>query len=99
MSAMNIVRLRTRPGCEQRLIDYHRNADTSGFSGYRHGWLVHTGERNFYMVGEWDDFASIERSRPAMIGVLDGMRELLEVLGGGLGVTDPVSGEVVAEIT
>jgi hypothetical protein len=30
-----------------------------------------------------------------MIAVLDGMRDLLEDLGGGLGLTDPVSGEVV----
>jgi hypothetical protein len=34
-------------------------------------------------------------ARPQMLAVLDGMRGLLEELGGGLGVTDPVSGEVV----
>lgn len=31
-----------------------------------------------------------------MIGTLDRFRHMLEDLGGGLGVTDPVSGEVVA---
>jgi hypothetical protein len=30
--------------------------------------------------------------------MLDEVRELLEDLGGGLGVTDPVSGEVVVEM-
>jgi hypothetical protein len=33
-----------------------------------------------------------------MIGLLDGSRAMLEDLGGGLGVTDPVSGPVVVEI-
>jgi hypothetical protein len=33
-----------------------------------------------------------------MIGMLDTMREHLEDLGGGLGVTDPVSGEVVVKL-
>jgi hypothetical protein len=33
-----------------------------------------------------------------MTGILDGFRALLETLGGGLGVTDPVSGEAVIEI-
>jgi hypothetical protein len=33
-----------------------------------------------------------------MIALLDRFREILEDLGGGLGVTDPVSGEVVAKL-
>ena len=36
--------------------------------------------------------------RPKMIGILDGVRGMLEDLGGGLGVTDPVSGPAVVEI-
>ena len=32
-----------------------------------------------------------------MIGFLDEVRDCLEDLGGGLGVTDPVSGEAVVE--
>jgi hypothetical protein len=33
-----------------------------------------------------------------MIGILDSFRDDLEDLGGGLGVTDPVSGEVVVKL-
>ena len=36
---------------------------------------------------------SIVAARPQMIAQLDKVRPLLEDLGGGLGVTDPVSGE------
>jgi hypothetical protein len=38
-------------------------------------------------------------ARPHMIATLDSFRNMLEDLGGGLGVTDPVSGEVVLEMT
>jgi len=34
-----------------------------------------------------------------MIGLLDGMRGYLEDLGNDLGVTDPVSGEVVVTLS
>jgi hypothetical protein len=33
-----------------------------------------------------------------MIGILDGFRERLEDVGGGLELTDPVSGEVVIKL-
>jgi hypothetical protein len=33
-----------------------------------------------------------------MINILDGFRDHLEDLGGGLGLTDPVSGEVVVKL-
>jgi len=42
--------------------------------------------------------ASMAAARPQMIATLDGFRDTLEDLGGGLGVTDPVSGEVVLEL-
>jgi hypothetical protein len=36
--------------------------------------------------------------RPKMSKILDSMREVLEDLGGGLGLTDPVSGGSVLEV-
>jgi hypothetical protein len=41
---------------------------------------------------------ALVKARPTMIGVLDTFRADLEDLGGGLGVTDPVSGEVVLSL-
>ena len=46
-------------------------------------------------IGEWTDMDAIANARPKMIAILDTFREMLEDLGGGLGVTDPVSGPVV----
>ena len=58
-----------------------------------------TGDRTYCFVGKWDKFESIVAARPTMIGFLDEVRPYLEDLGNGLGVTDPVSGTVVAERT
>ena len=98
MKAFNVVRFRVKPGCDEQFIDAHRKADRKGFVGFRGGSVIKTGDRTYCYIGEWDDYASIEKSRDKMISILDKFRELLEDLGDGLGVTDAVSGEVVAEL-
>lgn len=98
MRAFNVVRMRVKPGLEGQYLAAHRDADTSGFVGFRGARLVKTGDREYCFIGEWDDLSSIEQSRERMIGVLDEFREILEDLGGDLGVTDPVSGEVILEL-
>jgi hypothetical protein len=97
MTAFNVVRFRVKPGREQAFVDAHRNLKVQ-LSGFRRGALVKTGDRTFCMIGEWDTFSSIVAARSKMIGLLDSFRDTLEDLGGGLGVTDPVSGEVVVEM-
>ena len=69
-----------------------------GFKGFLGGSLIKTGDQTFCIVGEWRNFQSLIAARPQMIAILDGLRDMLEDLGGGLGITDPVSGEVVARL-
>jgi quinol monooxygenase YgiN len=97
MAVFNVVRFRVAPGNEQRFIDAHREARFA-FEGFVAGNLVRTGERTFCVIGEWRDPQALAAARPHMIAILDTFRDLLEDLGGGLGVTDPVSGEVVARL-
>ncbi len=97
MTAFNIVRFRVKPGHEQKFIAAHRNM-RPGFKGFRGGALVRTGEHTFCIVGEWASFAKLVNARPQMIGLLDSLREHLDDLGGGLGLTDPVSGEMVVKL-
>ena len=97
MTAMNVVRFRVKPGCEQQFIDAHRGAGPN-FKGFLGGRLIKTGDRTFCVVAEWRSFDAIAAARPEMIGMLDKLRDLLEDLGGGLGVTDPVSGDVVVKL-
>ena len=97
MTAFNIVRFRVKPGREQAFIDAHQRMDPV-MPGFLRGALVRTGDRTFCMVGEWASFDRIVAARPTMIGMLDTVRDDLEELGGDLGVTDPVSGEVVVDM-
>ena len=97
MTVFNIVRFKVKPGSEQQFVEGHRKA-RPGFKGFLGANLIKTGDQNFCFVGEWRNFDSIVKARPQMIAMLDGMRDLLEDLGGGLGVTDPVSGQAVVKI-
>jgi hypothetical protein len=103
MTAYNIVRMRVKPGRDKDFLALHSNDDT-GMSqrlvknGFRKGAIVKTGDRTYCFIGEWDSFDSIAKSRDDMIKNLNAMRDMLEDLGGGLGVTDPVSGEAVLEL-
>ena len=96
MTAYNIVRFKVKPGQEDKFIAANRIEDAS-FAGFRGGALIKTGDRTYCFIGEWDGFDRIVGARDKMIGMLDSFRETLEDLGGGLGLTDPISGEAVLE--
>ena len=95
MSAFNVVRFRVKPGCEEQFIGLHRSIRPA-FKGHLGADLIQTGDRTFCLIGKWRSMEHLEAARPEMIAVLDQLRELLEDLGGGLGVTDPVAGATVA---
>jgi len=97
MAAFNIVRFRVKPGFEQQFIDKHRSVRPA-LKGFLGGNLVRTGDQTFCIVGEWRNMNSLVTARPQMIAILDELRHMLEDLGGDLGLTDPVSGEVAAKM-
>lgn len=97
MSAFNVVRFRVKPGREEHFLEVHRRAEAD-FPGSRRAMMIKTGERTYCVIGEWDSYDSIVAARPRMIALLDTFRDDLEDLGNGLGVTDPISGEVVVEM-
>ena len=97
MTAFNVVRFRVKPGQEAAFVETHRTME-SHLPGLRQFSLLKTGERSFCVIGEWDDMSALVNARAAMIGNLDRLRPLLEDLGNGLGVTDPVSGEAVLQL-
>jgi quinol monooxygenase YgiN len=97
MSAFNVVRMRVKPGRDEDYLAAHR-AIGETWPGMKAVNVVRTGERDYCVIGEWDDMAALAASRPRMIETLDSVREMLEDLGDGRGVTDPVSGESVFEV-
>jgi hypothetical protein len=66
--------------------------------GLKHANIIKTGERSFCIIAEWKDIESLANARPDMIATLNALRDTLEDLGSGLGVTDPVSGPVVLSL-
>ena len=97
MTAFNVVRFKVKPGNEQQFVDAHRKVRPA-FKGFLGGNLIKTGDQTFCFVGEWRTFQNIANARTQMIAFLDGFRDMLEDLGSGLGVTDPVSGQAVAKL-
>ncbi len=97
MTAYNVVRFRVKPGMDEAFIASQRKAMDQHLPGAESLVMIKTGERSYCLIGRWDGFDSIVGARPQMIAILDEVRGLLEDLGNGLGVTDPVSGEVVFE--
>ena len=98
MAAFNVVRFKLKPGREEEFLEAHRQADRS-WPGMRGANLIKTGDQTYCIIGEWDDMDSMAAARPNMVATLDSFRDTLEDLGGDLGVTDPVSGPVVLELS
>ena len=94
MTAFNAVRFKVKPGHDQAFLDAHKAA-SADWPGLRNANLIKTGEGSYCIIAEWTDMEALAKARPSMIATLDSFRHTLEDLGGGLGVTDPISGPVV----
>ena len=97
MTAYNVVRFRVKPGMEDKFVQNQKQAMGKAPKGAVSLAMIKTGERSYCLIGKWKSFDDIVAARPEMIAILDGVRPLLEDLGNGLGVTDPVSGPTVFE--
>ena len=98
MTAFNVVRFRVKPDRDEDFLEAHRRRKLE-WEGMRRVTIIKTGERSYCLIGQWDSMEAMAAARPNMIATLDTFRDTLEDLGGGLGVTDPVAGEVVLELT
>ena len=97
MTAFNAVRFRVKPGRDQDFLNAHDKIGAT-WPGLLHANIIKTGDRSYCIIAEWTDMDALAKARPNMIATLDSFRGTLEDLGGGLGVTDPVSGPVVLEL-
>ena len=98
MSAMNVVHMRVKPGKDDEFLAIHQSFSAQPMSGSESFDVVKTGERMYCIVGRWASIEAMVAARPAMIGNLDRLRPILEDLGGGRGVTEPWSGNIVLSI-
>ena len=94
MTAFNAVRFKVKPGREQQFLDAHKTVQAN-WLGLKHANIIKTGDRTFCIIAEWTDMDSLAKARSNMIATLDSFRDTLEDVGGGVGLTDPVSGPVI----
>jgi hypothetical protein len=94
MTAFNAVRFKVKPGREGEFLDAHKDVGAA-WPGLTRAHMIKTGERGYCLIAEWTDAEALAGARPHMIATLNAFRDTLEELGGGLGVTDAVSGPVV----
>jgi antibiotic biosynthesis monooxygenase (ABM) superfamily enzyme len=97
MTAFNAVRFRVKPGRDEDFLAAHRAMDAR-WPGMTSARIIKTGERDYCLIAEWTGMEAMAAARPQMIATLDSFRDTLEDLGGGLGLTDPVSGPVVLDL-
>ena len=97
MTAFNAVRFRVKVGRDQEFLAAHERVDRD-WPGLRHINMIKTGDQTYCIIAEWDDMDALAKARPRMVATLDSFRDCFEDLGGGLGVTDPVSGPVVLQL-
>ena len=97
MTALNAVRFRVKLGRDQEFLDAHKTIEAT-WPGLIHANIIKTGDRSYCIIAEWKDLDACIKARPNMISTLDSFRDTLEDLGAGLGLTDPVAGQVVLSL-
>ena len=95
MTAYNVVRMRVKEGRERDFIDRNWQVDPKAMEGLKKISIVSTGNRNYCLIGEWQNAQAIAAAGPVMIRALDTFRDTLEDLGNSTGVTEAMSGEAV----
>ena len=92
---MNVVRFKLKSDCVDK---YFEVIDKTSFKGMTQRYIAKTGDYDYCFFGIWKKAETISAQRPAMIAHLDEVRGFMEELSHELGVTDPVSGNIVSKV-
>tara|TARA_Y100001968_G_scaffold77862_1_gene69143 strand:- start:9145 stop:9462 length:318 start_codon:yes stop_codon:yes gene_type:complete len=90
---MNVVRFKLKSECVDQYFEVHGKFICEGLTDR---YIAKTGDDSYCFVGLWDNEEALVRSRPKMLAHLDEVRGFMKELSSELGVTDPVSGTIVA---
>ena len=91
--ASNIVRFKVNQDYQEEFENLIGNRDR--FEGEFLATVVKTSEDTYCAFGIWNDEEAMVAARPEMIAFLDSIRHPLSEISPELGVTAPVSGEVL----
>ena len=92
---MNVVRFKLK---SDYVDQYFEVIDKTIFDGMTQRYIAKTGDYDYCFVGIWKSAEAIAAQRPAMIAHLDEVTGFMEEVSPELGVTDPVSGNIVSKV-
>ena len=92
---MNVVRFKLK---SDFVDNYFEVINKTNFEGMTQRYIAKTGDYDYCFVGIWKSAEAIAAQRSAMIAHLDEVRGFMEQLSPELGVTDPVSGNIVSKV-
>ncbi len=92
---MNVVRFKLKQDCVEK---YFEEIDKTNFEGMIQRYIAKTGDYDYCFVGIWESSDAIAAQRPKMISHLNEVRGYMEELSPELGITDPVSGNIVYKV-
>jgi len=92
---MNVVRFKLKSDC---IDQYFEVIDKTSFEEMTQRYIAKTVDYDYCFVRIWESAEAIAAQRPAMIAHLDEVRGFMEELSPELGVTDPVSGNIVSKV-
>ncbi|GIR94683.1 MAG: hypothetical protein CM15mP96_3410 [Gammaproteobacteria bacterium] len=94
---MNVVRFKLKSDCVDK---YFEVIDKTSFEGMTQRYIAKTGNYDYCFVGIWKSAEAIaaQRSANKICSHLDEVRVFMEELSPELGVTDPVSGNIVSKV-
>ena len=95
LNFMNVVRFKLKQDCVEK---YFEVIDKTNFEGMTQRYIAKTGDYDYCFVGIWESSDAIAAQRPKMISHLNEVRGFMEELSPELGVTDPVSGDIVSKV-
>ena len=98
MTAYTVVRFRPKAGLHEEFQTLYCSI-VREFEGLRKIALIKTASGDYFSLGEWDSFDDIVAARPKMSNNLDIFRHTLAEFGEGLGVTHPMSGEAILDLS
>tara|TARA_B100000965_G_scaffold310028_1_gene269351 strand:+ start:79 stop:399 length:321 start_codon:yes stop_codon:yes gene_type:complete len=89
---MNVVRFKLKAECIEQYFEVHGKFICEGLTDR---YIAQTGEDSYCFVGLLENEEALVNARPKMISHLDEVRGFMKELSPELGVTDPVSGNIV----
>lgn len=89
------VRFKVKDGNREAFIDALKGFNTNDYPGALSHQIIDIGDGRFQATVVWENQNALISARPDLIKYLDMWRHMLDKISPELGVTDPISGQII----